>query len=169
MPNRPEDLYTYLETLQIPYHRVDHPPVFTCEEADRLVPPMHAARTKNLFLTDRKGRRHFLVVVGYEKRVDVKALGQAIDVGGMRLASDRRLFEHLGVEPGSVTLLALMNDRRAAVEVLLDTDIWEAASVRCHPLVNTATLSIAHPDLERFFAATGHTPRVLVVPGSPPA
>lgn len=167
MTSRPEDLYRLLDELRISYQRVDHPPVFTCEEADRLVPPMEAARTKNLFLTDKKGRRHFLVVVGYEKRVDVKALSKAIEVPGMRLASDRRLMDHLGVEPGSVTLLAVMNDRERSVEVLLDEDIWCAASVRCHPLVNTATLAIAHADLERFLAATGHAPpRVLVVPGS---
>ena len=67
------DIYAFLTQNDIAYQRQDHPAVFTCEEALRLVPPLPGAKTKNLFLRDRKGRRHFLVVVGYEKAVDLKA------------------------------------------------------------------------------------------------
>ena len=60
------DIYAFLEGHGIPYERVDHPPVSTVEEAERLVPAMPGAHTKNLFLRDEKGRRHFLIVVGHE-------------------------------------------------------------------------------------------------------
>ena len=60
------DIFRFLEENGIAYERCDHPAVFTCEEAERVVPPMEGAKTKNLFVRDKKGRRHFLVVVGYE-------------------------------------------------------------------------------------------------------
>jgi len=38
--------------------------------------------------------------------------------------------------------------------------------VQAHPLVNTATMVVAHADLERFLAATGHAARVIDVPAA---
>ena len=62
------DIYFFLADHNISFERYDHPPVFTCEEANRLVPSLPAAKAKNLFLCDGKGKRHFLVVVGFEKK-----------------------------------------------------------------------------------------------------
>ena len=67
------DIYEILDRHGISYERTDHPPVFTVEEADRLVPPLPGAKTKNLFLRDNKGKRHFLVVVSGDKQVDLEA------------------------------------------------------------------------------------------------
>lgn len=158
------DIFALLEEHAVPYERVDHPPVFTCDEAERMVPPLDAARTKNLFLRNKKGNRHFLVTVGPEKSVDIKALGKVLDAGRLSLGSPRRLLEHLGVEPGSVTLLAAALDRVGAVEVYLDRPLAEAAALRCHPLVNTSTLGIPRVHLLRFLEATGHPVQVVDVP-----
>lgn len=125
---------------------------------------MPAAKTKNLFLRDRKGKRHFLVVVGYHKSVDLKALSPLLESDRLVLGSAERLQEHLGVEPGSVTILALANDTEHRVEVVFDADIAAAESLRCHPLVNTATLSIQRDGIERFLAATGHSLQILDIP-----
>lgn len=158
------DLYSWLQGHQIAFERYDHPPVYTCEEARRLVPAMDAAETKNIFLRDRKGQRHFLVVVNYEKSVDLKALAPLLEADRLTLGSPQRLQTHLGVEPGSVTILALINDRQHKVEVVFDEDIAQAGSLRCHPLVNTATLAISRQGIHAFLQATGHTLRVLDVP-----
>lgn len=159
------DIYAFLQEHHIDYEKYDHPAVFTCEEADRLVPPMAAARTKNLFVRDRKGARHFLVVVGYEKSVDLKALSALVGADRLLLGSAERLQRYLGVEPGSVTILGLANDRENQVEVIFDRSIAAAESLRCHPLVNTATLAISRQGIERFLAATGHPVQALDVPG----
>lgn len=159
------DIYAFLTTNDIPYERADHPAVYTCEQAERLVPPMPGADTKNLLVRDKKGRRHFLVVVGYEKAVDLKALAEALGVTGLGFASPERLMKHLGIEPGSVSLLAIINDAECAVEVILDEEIWQADILKCHPLVNTATLAIRRTDIEKILTVTGHTWRVLDVPG----
>lgn len=153
----------FLTSLGIPFQRFDHVAVFTCEEAEKL-PPMPGAHTKNLFLTDKKGERFWLVAVGYEKRADLKGLGALLGVSGLRFGSPEKLKERLGVDPGSETLLGVMNDADHQVDVILDADLWKADAFQCHPLVNTATLSIPRDGLERFFAATGHTPRIIEVP-----
>ncbi len=160
------DLYSFLHEHHIRYTRYDHPPVFTCEQARRLVPTMAAAETKNLFVRDRKGRRHFLVVVGYEKSADLAALSDLLGTSRLSLGSPDRLTRFLGVEPGSVTLLALINDPEGQVSIIIDEEVWRHDALRCHPLVNTCTLAIPREDLARFMAATGHHEyRVLEVPG----
>ena len=163
------NIFDFLSQHQIEFERFDHPPVFTYEQAkqllaNKLLPIMPGVETKNLFLRNRKGERHFLVSVPAPKMVDLKALAKVLESDRLSMASPERLMQHLGVEPGSVTLLGLINDKAQAVKVLLDTAIWEAEAVQCHPLVNSATLIIKQPDLRRFLAFTGHTAKVMAVP-----
>ena len=160
------DIYAFLAGHGIPFERVDHPPVFTCEQAERLVPPLPGAETKNLLVRDRHGRRHFLVVVGYDKTVDLKALGDLLGVSKLGMASAERLGRVLGIEPGSVSLLAIVNDAEGLVEVLLDKAVWAAEALKCHPLVNTSTLSIRRSDIEKIIKRTGHRFTVLNVPSA---
>jgi len=157
-------IFEFLEKNGIDYERFDHPAVFTCEEAERLVPPMPGIKSKNLFVRDRRGRRHFLVIVPAEKTVDLKALSSELGAPGLSLASPDRLMEHLGVEAGSVGFLSIYNDIEAKVEVIIDEDIWTADHLQCHPLINTSTLLIGHEDIARILALTHHDFRTLEVP-----
>ena len=157
-------IYTFLEDQQIGYEKFTHPPVFTCEEAREHVPELDGAETKNLFVKDKKGRNHFLVVVGYDKSVDLKALSALLEVKNLSFCSPDRLQRFLGVEPGSVTMLGLMNDKDKVVQLIIDRSLWEANAFCCHPLVNTATLLISKAGMETFFQATGHTPRIVDLP-----
>src|SRR5438128_9620416 len=159
-------LETFLLEHQIQAQRYEHPPVMTVEESERLVPKLPGAKTKNLFLRDKKGSRHFLVTVPHDLAVDLAGLGGALGVGRLGFASPERLAKHLGITPGSVSLLALVNDGAAAVEFVIDRALWMAPAVQAHPLVNDATMVLAHADLERFLAATGHTPRIVDVPAA---
>ncbi len=158
------DIYAFLERHGIPYRRYDHEAVYTCEQADRLAIPPGPARTKNLFLRDRKARRHILLSVGADRNVDIKALEEVLDARGLSFASPERLREILGIEPGSVTILAVLNDAAKRVEVVVDKDLWTRDALQCHPLVNTSTLVISRQDVERFLELTGHTPRIVEVP-----
>ncbi|MGB1009616.1 MAG: prolyl-tRNA synthetase associated domain-containing protein [Thiolinea sp.] len=143
------DLYGTLQQHNIRYQRTDHAAVYTCEEADRLLPDLPGAKTKNLFLRDRKGKRHFLVVVSGEKSVDLKALAKTLEVNSLGFASPERLQKHLQLTPGSVSVLAVINDTDNAVELVIDQAIWQAESLQCHPLVNTATLVMPMTELRR--------------------
>lgn len=157
------DIYAFLDDCAISYQRVDHPPVYTVEQANRLVPPMQGVATKNLFLRDKKGQRHFLLVCGDEKSLDLKQLAAQLGVSKLSLASPERLAQHLDIEPGAVTLLALVNDPQHRVELLVDRELWQAEALQCHPLVNTATLVIPIDGIRAFLNATGHTARVIEV------
>jgi Ala-tRNA(Pro) deacylase len=163
----PRDIYALLDEHDIAYQRYDHVPVFTCDEAERAVPEMTAAHTKNLFLRDKKGRRHWLLVTLCEKAVDLKQVAERIGADNLSLGSAERLARHLGVTPGAVTILALANDPTHAVELVVDQDVWGAGLIRAHPLVNTTTLVIAQADIRRFLSITGHEARVIAVDNRP--
>ena len=163
------NLEAFLHEHGIAAARHEHPPVMTVEESLRLVPPLPGAKTKNLFLRDKKGARHILVTLRHDLAVDLSALESVLGVRGLGFASPERLAKHLGVTPGSVSLLALVNDQARHVEFVIDRALWEAPAVHAHPLRNDATLVLAHADLERFLAATGHAPHIIDVPIDVPA
>jgi Ala-tRNA(Pro) deacylase len=157
------DLYAFLNAHGVAYTRYDHTAVYTSAQA-RLLAPMPGASAKNLFLRDKKGLRYFLLTVDDRKPVDLKQLAQAQDIDRLSLASPERLKEALGIEPGAVSPLALINDPLRRVEAWIDRDVWQAESLHCHPLVNTATLVIPLDGLRAFLRATGHTVRVVEIP-----
>lgn len=89
------------------------------------------------------------MVVGHDTQVDLKALATVLRATKPSLGSPDRLMTHLGIEPGSVSLLALVNDVDRRVGVFIDRPLWQADALACHPLVNTATLVIPHEGIER--------------------
>lgn len=155
------DIYAVLQTLGIEYERYDHDAVFTCDEAERAVPNTGAVHTKNLFVRDKRGRRHLLVITTCAKSADLKRLADLVDADNLSFASPERLDRYLGVSRGAVTILALVNDTGHAVELVIDADVWRAPRIHAHPLVNTATLVLGHDDIVRFLEHTGHTERVV--------
>ena len=158
------NIYDFLKQNSIRFQRFDHPPVYTVAEANRLKPPMPGRATKNLFLKDKKGARHFLLVCEDAKILDLKRLAASMGVSHLSLASKERLAKYLGIEAGAVSLLALINDPGLHVEVLIDKDLWSVESMQCHPLVNTSTLVIPLEDVQVFIKATGHSFRLIDIP-----
>jgi len=150
-----------LTDLEIPFERVEHAPVFTCDEAYAAMPGHDSVQTKNIFLRDKRGRRHLLLVTTCERVVDVKRFAEQCDADRLSFASPERLMKYLGVEPGSVTVLGLINDSENSVELYVDRDVWNAPLWRCHPLVNTATLVIPRSGIEKFLVHTGHRAHVI--------
>ena len=156
-----KDLLALLDRHAIVYQRHDHPPVYTVEEAERLVPVLPAAKTKNLFLRDPKGRRHFLVCAEADKHVDLKALAVILEVKRLSFGSARRLETYLGVIPGAVSIFGIINDLERRVEIVFDRSLWQQSAFQFHPLVNTSTLCIDRENLTRFVALTGHAIKVV--------
>ncbi len=155
---------TALDQWGITFVRYDHPPVFTCAEADVYVPSAaEALQTKNLFLRDKKGARHWLVITSCEKRVDIRALGEQLGVGRLSFGSPERLMRYLGVTPGAVTLLALASPGARDVELIIDAAA-RGVPWRCHPMVNTATLVLESAACDAFLARTGHVPNYQAIP-----
>lgn len=151
-----QEMLAFLDQRQISYQYLSHPAVFTCEEAALHRPQVAAVSTKNLFLSDKKGRRFFLAVTACEKQVRLDSLSLQLDCPKLRFASESHLHNLLGVTRGSVTVLGLVNDSARQVELWIDTEIWDGEFFLCHPLVNTASLVLSKQSLERFFSLTGH-------------
>src|SRR5688572_27059878 len=153
---REERVLEHLSRLGITFERFEHPPVPTVEEAVKHWAGIDAAHCKNLFLRNQKGNRHYLVIIAYTKRADLRAVAAQIGDGKLSFASPDRLMTHLGVAPGSVSPAGLINDRERHVRVYLDRDLKSAERISFHPNVNTATVTVAFSDFESFLAACGN-------------
>ena len=144
------ELYYILEQLGIKYIRYEHKPVYTVEEADNLDIDIPGQHCKNLFLRNKKGNIHYLIIADSEKQIDLKSLSKQIGSTGLSFASEERLYKHLGLKPGAVTPFGLINDIEKNVIVLIDKKLTDKSIVNFHPNVNTATISVSYNDLERF-------------------
>jgi Ala-tRNA(Pro) deacylase len=156
-----QEFLAFMDANGFGYRRIEHPAVFTCAEAELHRPDVPAVSTKNLFLCDKKARRFFLAVTACEKTVKLDALSVQLGVPHLRFGSEENLMRLLGVTRGAVTMMGLVHDTAGQVELWIDADIWQSEYFLSHPLVNTATLVLAKPELERFFTLTGHTVHIF--------
>jgi Ala-tRNA(Pro) deacylase len=160
LPTSPEAVFARLDALSIAHRTFNHPPVYTVEQAKALRGEIAGAHIKNLFLRDKK-KRMWLVVALEHRRIDLKRLAGRLGARGLSFASAERLMTYLGVEPGSVTPLAVLNDAGGAVTVILDSAVLDYPLVNCHPLVNHMTTALAPDDLLRFLASVDHEPGLM--------
>jgi Ala-tRNA(Pro) deacylase len=166
MPVTRAELFTRLNELGIATRTVEHPPVFTVAESDKLERDLAGGHTKNLFLKDAKDRL-FLVTAASHNQIDLKGLHKVLGCARLSFGKAELLQEVLGVTPGSVTAFALINDHACRVSFVLDAQLMEYDCINCHPLENTATTSVAREDLLRFIRSCGHEPRILDLSGEP--
>ena len=139
---------------------IEHPPVHTVDEALPYWSALEGVHTKNLLLKGAKGGL-WLVCVPTDRRLDLKALAAHVGAKKFSFASGDTLLEALNVVQGSVSPLALINDRAQAVQLVLAADMMSQPRITMHPLVNTATVSMTSADLLKFVAATGHRPEIV--------
>lgn len=143
-----------LEELGIKYDIVEHVPVYTVEEAKEKVPQIDGIGCKNLFLKTQK-KEYFLYTLKEDKQVNLKELSDNLQVTRFHFASPENLEELLGVIPGSVTPLAIINDQENKVTVVLDKEL-KGQKILVHPNRNTATISILYEDLVKLINAENH-------------
>lgn len=146
-----ERILEYLSSHQILYKLYTHAPLFTCEQAEEIIAEMNipGMGIKNLFLKDAK-KKVYLIVATYNTHIDLKTTGKALSAKELRFADTNLLMKYLGVEPGSVTPLALINDKEQAVQVVIDADLLKQEYIQIHPLKNDATVVITPADLIKF-------------------
>lgn len=152
-----------LDALGITYEMHTHPPVFTSEEAAEHWAGIDATRVKNLFLRNKKGDRHYLVILEVGKQADLRQLVKVIGDDRLSFGSPERLMARLGLTPGSVSPFGLLNDTSKSVQVIIDADLRNARRVVFHPNINTASVAISFADFERFLSARGNAVRYVRV------
>ena len=133
MLDRETRVYKVLDELGISYARHEHPPVFTVEEAEKHWTQITGAHCKNLFLRNKKGNRHYLVILEASKVADLKSLNKLLGEDRLSFASAERLMKFLGLETGAVSAFGLINDTENHVQVVIDEDLKQAAAVNFHP------------------------------------
>jgi len=164
----PKELLDRLDALGIRSETIEHAPVFTVAESRPIKAKIPGAHSKNLFVKDKKGR-FFLISAKDETPIDLKRTHEAIGASGrLSFGSAEQLRDLLGVEPGSVTAFAVVNDTQGKVTMVLDANLMEHERVNFHPLVNSMTTGVSREDLVKFLRATGHDPLILKLP-EPPA
>lgn len=161
MTGKEKEVYHVLEKLGISFERYPHPPVFTVEQAEKYWENITGTHCKNLFLRNKKGSRHYLVVMKASKKADLKSLTDKLGEDRLSFASSRRLDRFLGQEAGSVSPFGLINDRDKKVEVIIDSDLKRSEKVNFHPNVNTATIGIDFSAFEKFLNWCGNRIRYL--------
>ncbi len=162
MPITRDQLFHRLDQLAIKTTTVEHAAVFTVEESDRLHRDITGGHTKNLFLKDAKGGL-WLIVAEAHAIVDLKLLHKVLGAPRFSFGNADLLESVLGVSPGSVTALAVVNDTEQRVSVVVDRTLMGYEKINCHPLTNTATTSIGRDDLIKFMRASGHEPRMIAL------
>ena len=154
-------VYATLDALGIRYERHEHPAVFNAEDASKIWDPIPGVQCKNLFLRNKKGDRHYLVVLEISKRADLKDLVKVVGDDRLSFGSPDRLMDRLGLTPGSVSPFGLINDATASVRVLLDADLRGKDRLIFHPNINTASVVVSWGDLEKFLATRSNSVRIV--------
>jgi Ala-tRNA(Pro) deacylase len=156
----PTALFGYLDAAGVAHRTLRHAAVFRVEEGAEIKAELAGGHTKNLFLKDAKDRLWLITALG-ETRIDLKTLPARIGSARLSFGSPALLDEVLGVEPGSVTPFALVNDAARRVTLILDAALMRADPLNFHPLINTATTQVSRAGFETFLDKLGVTPIVV--------
>ena len=154
-------VYAALDALGIAYQRFEHPPVFTSEEADIHWRDLPGVPCKNLFLRNKKGNHHYLVILEISKKADLREIVRFVNDDRLSFGSPDRLTAELGLTPGSVSPFGLINDSDGSVVVLVDEDLRGAEGLIFHPNINTASVVLSWEGLERFLKTRSNQVRYI--------
>ena len=149
--------YDFLDSLQIEYKRTDHEAAGTMEACNEIDAILGVVICKNLFLCPRNKSSFYLLMMPGDKQFRTKEVSAMIGASRLSFADEADMLKYLDIEPGSVSIMGLMNDREKAVQLLIDEDVLKGEFIGCHPCVNTSSLRIRTDDiLNKFLPATGH-------------
>ena len=156
--------YNFLDSLGISYETLCHDAAFTMEECLEGEKNLGAPICKNLFLCNRQQTQFYLLMLPGEKHFKTKFLSSELGCARLSFASGEQMTELLGISPGSVSPMGLMNDKGQKVLLVVDNELMNSKYIGCHPCVNTATLKIKMSDLlDKIVPATNHTYKIVTL------
>ena len=155
-----------LEMLRIPYRMVEHPAAGAMEDLVAVEERLGVRICKNLFLCNRQKTVFYLLLIPADKRFKTSVVSKLIGSSRLSFGEEDKLYELLGVRPGSITPLGLVFDEAHQVNLLIDREVLALEEIGMHPLVNTASIAMKTEDLMKiYFPFTGHEPQILDIPG----
>ena len=155
LPISSDSMLEKLDNWGIVYSRSDHVPLKTVKDSKKVQGQFLSSKEggghiKNLYLRDHK-KRNLLLVTEQDKLIDLKTLNTKLGTGRLSFGSAERLMEYLGVRPGAVTPLSMINGAKMGVELFSDSELKNCKQIYVHPLVNDRTLGITVEGLQIFF------------------
>lgn len=149
--------YDLLDSLHIPYQRIDHeamPTIEACHDVDKRL-GIHVC--KNLFLCNTQKTNFYLLMMPGEKKFQTKVVSKQLGVARLSFAPEEYMLELIDITPGSVSVMGLMNDSENKIQLLMDRDLLKEEYLGCHPCINTSSLKLSTKDiLEKFLPAVHH-------------
>ena len=150
-----------LNELGIPFQIVEHEPVLTTEQADRFIEGIEGIRTKTMFLTNKKKRNFYLVIIDDAKRLDMDVFKEIVEENRIKMASAETLNDKMMLLPGTVSPFGLLNNRDKDIQVYFDQEIVSEERMCFHPNTNEKTIFVNTEDLFTFLKVTGYEPHII--------
>ena len=135
-------VYDTLDSLQIPYTRMDHDAIFTIEGCHEVDEFLGITLCKNLFLCNSQKTKFYLLMMPGEKRFVTREFCKQINSPRLSFAPEEYMEEYLDITPGSVSVMGLMNDKEHHVQLVIDKDVLEEKYLGCHPCINTSSIRL---------------------------
>lgn len=158
-----QNVLEFLNYENISFAVIEHEPVYTMEDVERIGFNKEEGLCKNLFLCDGKGENFFLLTIDKDTRIPLKTLGEMLGVKRICFASAKQLEEKLGITAGCVSPFALLNDTDHRVMLLLDRRLKEKKRLGVHPNRNDATIWISFTDLLLAMKKIGNPIKILEI------
>lgn len=156
-----EQVTNYLDDLDIQYKVVEHPAAYTTEQADEYIKGMEGVRTKSMFLTNKKKRNFYLVIMDDDQRLDMKKFGEIVDNKRIKMASEESLKDKMDLSAGMVSIFGLLNNKEKDVEVFIEKKIVPEEWMTFHPNDNTKTIFIKTEDMFKFIKSVGFDYQII--------
>ena len=158
-------VYDLLDSLGIEYQRTDHGHADTMEACNEIDAVLDVLICKNLFLCNRQKTDFYLLMMPGDKVFKTKDLSQQINSARLSFADEEYMKEYLDITPGSVSIMGLMNDTDNHVQLLIDKEVLEEASLGCHPCINTSSLKLKTSEvMDKFLPAVHHEAIIVELP-----
>ena len=143
-------IFTILDKLEIKYKLHKHPAIFNLEQAEKYYKDINGGQCKNLFIRNKNGKNHYLVILPNQKNLDLKKLRIILEETRLGFASCERLEKYLNLTPGSVSPFGLINDLNKEVVVIIDNELLDCRDLHFHPNINTASIELSTIDFKKF-------------------
>ena len=158
--------YDFLDSLGIKFSRVDHEAAYNMQACDEIDKVLGVQMCKNLFLCNRQKTDFYLLLMPGDKKFKTKELSAQIGAARLSFAEPEYMLKFLDIEPGSVSVMGIMNDKEHNIQLLIDEDVLKDENIGCHPCVCTSSMKIATEDIiEKFLPATGHDYKMVHLVG----
>lgn len=157
--------YAFLNSLEVPYYRLDHDHADTIEACQDVETILGVHICKNLFLCNRQATDFYLLMMPGDKPFKTKDLSKILGTSRLSFASAENMLQHLDLLPGSVTVLGLINDTEKKVQLVIDSRVLQDEYIGCHPCTSTSSLKVKTDDLLcKILPALGIVPRIIDLP-----